>query len=326
MEPPARLILVPQLPISMRYQEWWRGDLVHHLHPSFQTVVVLGASAPIEAPRAGFSVADAAVKNELRQMRQYVDLQPTDRDVLLHCDLSYPGLFHNVLFQHRPGRAVVICHASALNRYDIWQPVRKDKWAVERAHAKLYDAVLVATHYHKRKINLPNTVVMGGLPNPPDRILPFRSDPPVPVGMDRRTIMFGSTARPSLQKVTLSVEAAVEKLTEERVHRDAHYSWDSYYRFLDRCEFLLVTAKEETYGYQVVDAVLRGCIPIAPRAYSYPELLPDDQLYDNDASPEVKAQQIQKIVKATRGRTPLLKCAKSAHQFYPTLLRALRGC
>ena len=43
----------------------------------------------------------------------------------------------------------------------------------------------------------------------------------------------------------------------------------------------MISSNEETFGYQVVDAILHGCIPIAKNDFSYPELLPREYLYDD---------------------------------------------
>ena len=298
---PRRLVLVPQLPVKMRYQEWWPVDIVQHIGHLFSEVVVLGSMTPpvrvhkkgAFSPSSGdFSITDAAINYELMQIEQYLSLPPA-RDVLLHCDLSFPGLFHPVLLYRKPALSIVMCHATSRNRYDFFHPVRTNKWMQERAHAKLYDYVLVATEYHEKKLGFPNIVNTHGLPLPPSHILPERMT-------KIRPIHFCSTARPCIQKVDLTVEKELRKLTGEVVHRYKFTDWSSYYQFLDRCEFLIVTAKEETYGYQVIDALLRGCIPIAPGAYSFCELLPEELLYDPNATAKEKAEQITCIVEQQR--------------------------
>lgn len=289
---PCRLILAPQLRVHLRYQEWWWPEFVRNLSPHFSEVVVLGelydGVGRAEDP-SHVSSAQAAMALEADQIDEYMSLDLQDSDVLLHCDISYPGIFHNVLAHKRPKRCAVFAHATAVNHLDMFEDIPW-KWTVERANMRAYDKVFVATHYHRRKIENhagffpPNITVLGGLPNPPKDILPGRWNEGFP-GPNR----FGSVARNNPQKRTKEVEELLP------IARHPPTTWERYYHFLDCCRYLVVTAKEETYGYGVVDAILRGCTPIAPRAYSYPELLPDDYLYDPSGAPGEVAEKIQEV-------------------------------
>ncbi len=55
-----------------------------------------------------------------------------------------------------------------------------------------------------------------------------------------------------------------------------------YFDTLSSAKVLLITAREETYGYQIIDCFKygNGCVPLAPNQFSYPELLPDNYLYN----------------------------------------------
>lgn len=64
-----------------------------------------------------------------------------------------------------------------------------------------------------------------------------------------------------------------------------------YLSMLARCDLVVSTAMQETFGIAVVEAMLAGCQPLLPNRLAYPELLPvglhdrclfasDDQLYD----------------------------------------------
>lgn len=296
---PKRLILVPQLRIAMRYQSWWPKEFDEQLSDRYDQIIALGSDKEHSTGDHDFTVMEASIKNELRQVRQFMELELTCNDTLLHFDLSFPGIFHSALFHKSPAKSAVICHATALNRYDLFQPVRTDKWRVERTHANLYDKVFVATKYHADKLNLSNVVVLGSLPGTPGWAFPPSSGEP-------RTNLFCSVSRPSNQKTDMTVESAVRQLSGEKINRRRFRTWKGYYQFLDRHKFLLITSKEETYGLQAMDAMSRGCIPIAPRAYSYPELIPDDLLYNPDVGPEEKAAQIMWIVEKQKDRNGIV--------------------
>ena len=289
-----RLFIVGQLPIRMRYQEWWVSELSKCFGRKFN-VYVLGESRPISVPHSAFSVYSFSVKNEVQQI---LDLQKqktnSECDVLLHCDISFPGIFHSYLcnIQNRFHKLVAICHGTSRNKYDFFSEVGENKWLFEIASSQVYDEVLVATEYHAKKLGWENTTVLYGLPDPPKRILPKRKS------RYANTLFLGSVARRCPQKVNEYLEKELEEATGWKIQRpgERFERWDKYFWFLDNVRYLLMTSREETYGYQVVDAVLRGCVPIAPNDYSYPELLPQQYLFNNDVSIDEKVRQILSII------------------------------
>ena len=315
MESDRRLIIVPQLRVLMRYQEWWPQLFEKELSKFFGEVLVLGGThvRPHHSKPSHFSNMAVAIHWESDLIADYLRVGLRKSDVLLHLDLSFPGLFHSVLYHKRPEKAVVFCHATAKNRFDIFHKHRKSKWKQEKAHAEMYDTVLVASEYHRNRLSLPNVVSLDALPQTPEP--GSRSVP--------RTIEFCSTTRPCLQKVNLEVEKAVEALSGEKIHRYRFPDWKSYFHFLDRTHFLLLTPREETYGITAMDALQRGCIPIAPRAFSYPETLPDHLLYDPDASVQEKAREIMRIAEKAKGWKVTPKNFKAVEQFFPRLAEEL---
>lgn len=289
----------------MRYQEWWITELPKQYLKWFDVVLLGGSIKPVDVDSSSFSVAEQAARYEASLIAQYMSLKLRSGDVLLLCDLSYPGLFSHVLWHKRPSKAFAICHASARNRYDIFAPVRRGKFAVETKTAQLFDAVFVASHYHAQKLKWPNTMVVR-LPYPP--FLPqhnYKSDPLVTV------------ARKGRQKRTTRLEKIARRVVE---YRDIYLpattsSWSVYYYWLSKYKMLLSTAKEETFGYQIVDAVLCGTAPIAPNKYAYPELLPRGNLYD---SPEELARILQ-----SNPPVPKLLCHDDMVRFYENTARRM---
>ncbi len=75
-----------------------------------------------------------------------------------------------------------------------------------------------------------------------------------------------------------------------KIYSPSVVDWEGYYEFLCASRIMLITAREETFGYQVVDAVMAGCVPIAPNKFSYPELLPKQYLYDDKEELLIKMQ------------------------------------
>lgn len=312
----SRLIFVPQFPTPLRYQEWWLTQFPKEFKKYFDEVIVLGQKF-VERKRTAergnaklFSPINSSVNFELYQIREYMDLKLLEDDVLLLADLSFPGFFSNALYHKKPERRFAICHATSKNAYDYFQPVRKPKWKTECAHAELFDAIFVATEYHKEKLGWSNTVVTA-LPNPPYQGQPVPKD-----------INIVSVARPSLQKINKKFEKAIEREFGKimRTSKLVFESIQDYHDFLSQCKLMVTTTKEDTYGYQVIDAVLNNVIPIAPNKFSYPELLPREFLYDNfdelwDA-----------VNSALHGDLdiPVILCQNLINDFYENICRGMK--
>ena len=60
------------------------------------------------------------------------------------------------------------------------------------------------------------------------------------------------------------------------------YIIDDYYKYISESKVMIISAREETYGYQVIDAVLNNCVPIASNKFSYRDILPREYLYNNE--------------------------------------------
>lgn len=309
-----RLILAMQYPTALRYQYWWWQKLPQELDKFFSEVIVLGKDyialeTSKKADKGIFVPMQAAVDFEIAQIKEYMSLRLREDDVLLLTDISYPGLFANVLFHKRPDKAYAICHATSKNRYDVFMWQRKAKFGVEKSVAKLFDKIIVASEYHKKKLGWDNVKVM-----------PF---PYPPYFGEKSLKLFDviSVARPGLQKVTKKFEKQLEKDLGVKINKvpENLYSYNAYYQILSQAKVMLITSKEETFGYQIMDAIKNEVIPVAPNCCSYPELLPQRYLYSNQA-------ELESIVKkAIQGElyVPELLCAKKSIQFYSNLIRLL---
>lgn len=273
-----RIIYIPQLPIAMRYSEWHISEFEKQFCKHFDSVITLGkrslerfSSRHFRDKTGDFSSTEFAVWFETEQIKEYMMLKLQDNDVLFLADLSFPGFFTNVLYHKRPRKCFAFCHATSKNCYDYFQPVRKSKWAAEYAHSKMFDKVFVATFYHLLKLGKKwkNTIITS-LPNPPFKT--YTSKKKI------RNII--SVARPSLQKINKKLEKDIERKFG-KIWRETFNHWTDYYNYISESRVMLISAKEETYGYQVIDAVLNNCIPIAPNKFSYQEILPREYLYYN---------------------------------------------
>lgn len=266
-----RIILVPQLPIKMRYQEWWYTDLKIQFQKYFD-VILLGEnyihSYPISSFK-DFSIFDKAIEFEQCQISEFLKLKIYNDDILFLSDISFPGLFTSVLYHKSVKNCFAFCHATSRNNYDYFCQYRNSKWLVEKGYSKLFKKVFVATEYHKNKLGWKNIEVIG-VPKP-------SFNTPVNYNKIHNTI---SVSRDNIQKRNKTIENLINEF--ESIKRISEYdNWIDYYQFIADSKILLITSKEETFGYSVLDAVMNNCIPLAPNNFSFPELLPKDYLYNS---------------------------------------------
>jgi len=310
MVPKRKLIWVPQFPAKLRYQEWWFyyipkiiREKYNHL---FDEVIILGESyikysySPKHEKLSqdkNFTNRELAIHLELIQIDEYLKLDINQDDIVLIGDISYPGLFCNILFTKKPCKCFAICHASAKNRYDIWEYVREQKILQELAIADLMNGIFVATEYHYMKLKWYGAHIVGlpflykydqntthdfyGIP------LYNKEKFELPIVNKKPHFKIASASRICQQKVDMTIEQKVEQAYNLKIKRLAdnkNQTWLSYYANLANSKILLITSHEETFGYQVADCVLgtSNCVPLAPRQNSYPELLSDDYLYDRN--------------------------------------------
>ena len=307
-----RLILVPQYPTHLRYQEWWWHEFPARFKKYFDQVVTLGVD-PFEQKRefkfVNLAPITPAIMFEASQIEQYMAIEHHPGDILLLNDLSFPGLFSNVLFHKSPVRCFAICHATSKNKYDYFSADREYKWQIEKATSKLFDKVFVASEYHKDKLGWKNI-----------EVLPFPDAPLDGIKAKYKKYDVVSVSRPVVQKRNFKFEKQIEKALITNIISPINSTWEGYYNFLAEAKVLLITSKEETYGYQVVDAIKNHCVPIAPNGFSYPELLPKEYLYSN------LDECVQKIRQALYKGLPVpkLKTEEEAGKFYEKISNIMK--
>ncbi len=191
-------------------------------------------------------------------------------DVLFYSDISFVGLFGAVLFHKRPKRMFSFCHATSINKGDYYNKYKHEKFMIETAFANSFDKVFVGSKYHQDKLGWNNTIVT---------YLPFPPIDPQSSKIKYYDIM--SASRPNPQKVDLELEAIVEEKFC-KIHRPISQTWEEYYTNLASSKILILSAVEDTFGYQIIDAILNGCIPIARNSLAYPEILSREYLYKDE--------------------------------------------
>ena len=304
----------------MRYQAWWLWEFPHQFRKAGFEVAVIGESyADLMKHRRGqlssFSPVHAAIEFENAQIDEYMNMDLRKDDILFLADLSFPGFFANALYHKRPSLCYAFCHATSLNDYDYFGKVRHSKFLVEQAHSKMFANIFVGSQYHATKLACAgwfSQLDVVGVPLPPKNVIK-----PHNLVKVREFI---STARPSIQKVDIGIENVVTMQYNQKIHREDYDNWDDYSKALSESRILLITSKEETFGYQVVDAIINNCIPVAPNAFSYPELLPSEYCYSNTA------ELFDVLDNALSGnlQVPELLCKERTKNFFPNIIQIMR--
>jgi hypothetical protein len=234
-------------------------------------------------------------------------------DILFLADISFPGFFSSALYHKKPKKCFAFCHATSKNTLDYFSKVHYSKFPVEEANAVMFDKVFVGSNYHERKIHWPNAVVTR-LPYPPLKTMK--------VPWEDKYYDIISASRPTPQKVDLDLENEIGKIFSQ-VNRPISSGWHYYFKHLAYSKVLLITSHEDTFGYQIVDAVMNGCIPIARNDFAYPEVLPREYLYDD------KHELIRRLDwilnSGEKVLVPKLLCHDEMKDFYKNMIKEMKG-
>ncbi len=173
-------------------------------------------------------------------------------------------------------------------------------------HSQLFDKIFIGSEYHKEKLGWDNTVVT---------YLPFH---PFFSYINTKVHDIVSASRPTPQKVCADTERRVEAAFSKIVRKSTG-SWEEYFTFLSESKILLITSYEDTFGYQIVDAIMNGCVPIAPNRCAYPELLPKEYLYNNDD----ELFTLIDLVLEGKLKVPKLLCEDQMNNFYNKIINEM---
>jgi len=312
-----RIIYVPQYPTLMRYQEWFFWKLPEEFRKAGHEVIILGENyAKMMQCRRGsldmFSPINMAIELETEQIKEYMVLDLKDDDVLFWSDLSFPGLFGSVLFHKRPSKMFAFCHATSINKGDYYNKYKHEKFMVETAFAKSFNKVFIGSQYHANKLKWDNTIIT---------YLPF---PPINSQIKIKSYDIISASRPNPQKVDLELEGIVEEKFC-KIYRPIATTWEGYFTNLAKSKILLITSHEDTFGYQIIDAILNRCIPLARNDLAYPELLSREYLYEGKNE---LLSKIDLILNSDEGEIPVpeILCRDKMNNFYNKILKEMEVC
>jgi len=320
----SRLIYVPQYPAELRYQSWWLPEFTKEFKKHYDEVVVLGFDWLWKNHHDGnydnkmFSPINIAIRFETEQINDYMSIDIRDDDTLFLADISFLGLFCNVLYHKPCPKMFAFCHATSMNAYDYFAPVRRSKKKMELLHAKMFDCVFFGSEYSRRKVDWDRKGVKTKviyLPDSPDNILkPIKSS-------NIRPIDIVSVCRPSIQKVNKRLEKKVEKALGIKIYREEVETWEDYNILLGNSKVLLITTKEDTFNYTIMDAIRCGCVPIVPNTLCFPEILP---LYWRYTTADYLITKLKGMFNSKSLPLPEMICRDGVDNFFKNIINAMK--
>lgn len=298
--------IAPIMPIKCRYSEWWnrlfRDELKKRLNVCPMTSDIydvqllanpLGMNVYLSFNNTtDFFIAQTTfeVDHSLTYLSEKI-LQVSNHDTILVLDAVTPGLVASYLQTYKPCKVVGICHATGLNNRDIFDKHR-NRVAFDMANLRIFDELVVASDYHRQKL------VSGLIDEEEDncedsyawvKSLGALPDNPILSQLDvlRKGVNIQHKGgcvvdRRGSQKRNDEVLAFLKQFGKPVT--DIHGACDNFrdfYETLVKFRYMVVTAQEETYGYQVQEAMRLGVIPLCPNRLCYPQFVPARYLYED---------------------------------------------
>jgi glycosyltransferase involved in cell wall biosynthesis len=97
-------------------------------------------------------------------------------------------------------------------------------------------------------------------------------------GLDFNLVILGESFKDHPE----TFQKAGKTLADRILHSGYARSRRDYARRLKQGSLAVSTAKHEFFGISIIEAVRAGCRPLLPKRLSYPELFPEEFLYDED--------------------------------------------
>jgi glycosyltransferase involved in cell wall biosynthesis len=209
-----------------------------------------------------------------------------DGDVFLFHDAWFPGIEMLAYLRDSLGikfKIVGIFHAGTWDPFDFLTQKGMQFWArpLEDSWMYLLDKIVVATSFHKellvaKRFVQPDKIHVTGLPIYMHTKPCFVSECPE----RSNTIVFPHRLAPEkdpdmfnkLRHVCSKID--VFKDYDFIKTKDVTATKSEYYSLLEDSKVSVSCAKQETFGYAMIESVMSGCLPLVPDRLSYAELYP----------------------------------------------------
>jgi len=195
-----------------------------------------------------------------------------DDDTVFFADLWFPGIEALQYIRNVTGakfKITGILHAGTWDKADFTYRTGMRPWAkyIEQGWLKFIDEVYVGSEYHKEIIEH-YAGAMDTLPPIKVTGLPFEADE-----VDRTTdkeniVVFPHRLDPEKQPEMFDKLKPVDGW-EFLKTKDVTKSKEEYYQLLGKSKIAVSFAKQETFGYAMLEALANGCYPVVINGLSY---------------------------------------------------------
>lgn len=285
-----KLIWLPLEPLEERYTaDWsvWFPQEFHRLGIDFLTVEGRPLTSYIETGR--FLDVFGTIYYKSTQMAQVAKLMRSGSiesgDIIFDADLWRPGLEAIPYMAQLAGldiKVVGILHAGTYDPHDFTAQAGLGLWAeqIENGWLSFIDTVFVGSVFHKelleRNRDVKCSIKVTGLPFYGAKLrrrFPITSKEPIVVFPHR----LDPEKNPHLFDELESAVGAGRFVKTVDVWEG---SKTTYYELLSKSTVAVSFADQETFGYAIAESVALGCTPVLPRRLSYPEIYPEEYLFD----------------------------------------------
>ena len=170
-----------------------------------------------------------------------------------------------------------VLHAGSFTDTDFVRNMERMYKGFEEILFDITDTIYVASDFIKndvikKRIVDPNKIVVSGLPIDEKGLnLPK---------VDKEDIVIFN-GRNVDEKQPYLFEIMKEKLPYKFINtQQKNYTKEEYYNLLNKSKVVVSFALQENFGYGIQEAVKLGCVPVLPNRLVYPEIYPQQNLYN----------------------------------------------
>lgn len=290
----SKLIYLPFENLPQRYTAMWNDAFIRER--SFGDIIVYGTTEERRIINGQFLDINNTVIHKAKQIERVAELfaenKIEDGDVFFVPDIFYPGLTAIKYMAELAGidvKIVAFNHAGRADKDDFVQKL--NSWAdwQEEAWHKACDLILVGSQYHKQRVcnyfHTGNKVRVTGAIWSSEWMryfFPYAQDCkkedyviwPHRVCKEKGFELLIDIAKknPKLNFVITSCGNAVEiGSVPSNITYKPHLTKAQYYKLMAKAKHYLSTARQETFGYTIQEAIYFGCNIVAPNRACYPE-------------------------------------------------------
>ena len=303
------LIYAPLEHLDQRYTTHLDRDIIDYLNSERKAYHYLDPITLNEGISNGsFLDSDNTVYRQFNQFNEFITLllkrKKFDRgkdytlfttDIWNFSLLAIPYLNY---FSNYNIKIKGVLHAGSFTDTDFVRDMERVYKGFEDILFDITDKIFVASDFIKndvikKRVVDPNKIIVTGLPIDEQGLN-------LPKVEKENIVIFNG--RNVDEKQPYLFELMKEKLPYAFINtQQGNYTKEEYYNLLNKSKVVVSFALQENFGYGIQEAVKLGCVPVLPNRLVYPEIYPNQNLYNTFE------ESIKKVKDAIEGK---LTCPK----------------